>query len=553
MYRVITVFVIFLICIVDAVFKCDDIDCECFEKDKKKYIDCSERGLTGIPGFNRFIDTGSIDSILLNGNLISSISSYAFLRLRVRKIDISNNSLETVFSKSFDDLTGLEHLDLSENPSLRDIPLIIGGMESLRILNLHNTELSTLKDNDFKNLTNLEHLDLSHNSINIPLDSKAFIPLRKLKYLNMEECALSKIPNVVIRNTPLLERLLIKKNRILLLPPQLKTLVPKLVELDLSRNPISLPKKGDIFQGLNKLEILKLSDCELTNVTSITFRSLTKLTNLTISRCNVESFAGGIFTSFNKLKNLNIGGNQFNYSSDLLKGLENTLDTLNMRGLKIMRFPKELLRTMTKLKVIDLEENDITLLDQAQFETLHQHNTHIYLKDNKIASIDARVLEKAKTPVNLYIQSNNLSDLSFLYTNACQFDDMTVDVSGNNISCDCSTMKTIQQKVVNLIGECADPSIVAGKKLTYKPKNANPLQPERRQELTNEYFEFTKLPGCQVRDRTAYEYSCSCKTWNTVGRPKGCPYTSSSTATSWSAMVFLNVITISTSFFITIR
>ena len=520
-----------------ALFDCEDlVDCTCSETNNIRIVECNNAGLKEVPNFTFLKQYQIIDSILLNGNQITDIKSYAFAELSVRKINLSNNSISNIYSRAFDTLNGLEDLDLSINPEIRSVPPAIRTFQSLKKLNLHNVELSEFRDNDFENLINLEYLDLSHNSITIHSSCRAFRFLRNLIYLNLENCGFKDIPKPIIYNTPRLETLILIQNRIRLLHVDLNVTLPRLIELDISRNSVLFRTDTTLFEGFSNLAILTISGCELIKVDANTFRTLTNLTKLTLFECNIRTIKDNSFSPLSKLQYLNVGGNFFNLSSGLVNGLETTLSTLVIQDLKVSQFPKSMLASMKKLLVIDLENNDITTLDRGQFNSLQRRDTHIYLKNNNIDYIHAEVLEDAKIPVNLYVQDNFLSDLTFLNDDVCQFNGMTVDVSRNNILCDCSTKETIQKKVLNLIGECSRPSIFTGKKLNYQPKNVSST--EKSEELADTYFEFAKVEGCHAEDRTREEYSCYCKTWNVIGMSSECPYISASASISWTNIIF---------------
>ena len=536
--------------------------CECETKVKQQrevlIIDCSNSGLDSIPNLNSYIETETPIEILLNGNSITSINNYAFNSIRIRKINVANNSIESISSKAFKSLEEtLEELIIANNTQLRELPEAIKTMTMLTKLDASNILLTQIQEgnnNPLANLRELKHLDLSYNTLEIPVNTRVYGAMGNLKYLNLAEMGLSAIPTAIINNTPKLERLIFRKNNLATYTESLSDSIPRLIELDLSKNPVSYDDTRPLFSGYPNLAILKVSGGELNRINANALSRVPKLTQLTLANLNIEHVDPNAFNQLTKMRHLDIGQNPFNLTDTLFSKMANTLQSLSIIDMRLDKYPRALLASMTKLREIHLEQNRIVTLEQGQFNGLTRKNVKIYFGNNQLKTIHQKVLEDAPIPVHLYLQDNNITTLGFLNANACDFKDMTVDVTGNNIMCDCTTFKMVQQKVVDLIGECGSPANYNGLKLTYKPTTATTAAGSATTpapspaDLTRQYFEMAARVACKSRDRSAQEYSCTCKSWNNIGSARACPAVSGSPSSiSWTAFIFLNIITIGSS------
>jgi hypothetical protein len=147
-------------------------ECNCFWRANKKHIDCSYAGLTEIPdGINTWTY-----SLSLQGN------------------DIEDLGLTTTLGSAT--LSGLEILNLANNPILNLTTGFFDVAPNLKALMLHHTELQTLPDNIFDTLTGLEYLWL-HNNALTTVPANAFKYLDNLWELYLQGNALSTIPDTL--------------------------------------------------------------------------------------------------------------------------------------------------------------------------------------------------------------------------------------------------------------------------------------------------------------------------------------------------------------------
>ena len=106
-----------------------------------------------------------------------TVADWRVTELRLAYFDLSGR-----LTGSLEDLTHLEHLDLSHNQLSGPIPAEFGSLVRLTHLNLSDNQLSEWIPQELRNLTQLEHVDLSHNQLVSTLGQ--FFRLNRLEHLD---------------------------------------------------------------------------------------------------------------------------------------------------------------------------------------------------------------------------------------------------------------------------------------------------------------------------------------------------------------------------------
>ncbi len=217
----------------------------------------------------------------------------------ITDMDLSTRGISALSADDFDDVTGLQTLNLSSNV-LTDLPTgVFSNLTNLRILDLSLNSLTTLTAVTFNNLRRLETLNLSSNQMtNLPAD--VFSDLTNLRTLNLSSNSLTTLTAATFKNLRRLETLNLSSNQMSGLP-------------------------ADIFSNLTNLRTLNLSFNSLTILPTTIFRSTTNLRDLNLSNnmlsqslLNDQLSANNneLFNqTFNVLRNivtLNLAGNGIN-------------------------------------------------------------------------------------------------------------------------------------------------------------------------------------------------------------------------------------------------
>ncbi|KFQ43929.1 Toll-like receptor 4, partial [Nestor notabilis] len=229
-----------------------------------------------------------------------------FKQLRVLRI-IKNKHLNS-FRETFEDLTNLEVLDLSENrlsftlccsPRFRNCP-------NLKHLNLSfNADISVT--GDFTNLKNLLYLDFQHTKLLGPGSYPVFLSLQKLIYLDIShtrthvksQCTFCGLNSLRV--------------------------------LKMSGNSFENNKLANNFKNLSHLHTLDISGCQLVHVDQSTFDALSELKELNISNNKLLIFDPVVYKPLQALTALDFSNNQLSVLLDsALEILPNSLVLLDI-------------------------------------------------------------------------------------------------------------------------------------------------------------------------------------------------------------------------------
>ncbi|XP_072890157.1 leucine-rich repeat transmembrane protein FLRT1-like isoform X2 [Hemitrygon akajei] len=218
----------------------------------------SSEHLPEIPA-NIFTNLPHLTILYLNSNNISRLAPGAFNGLgELQYLHLNNNSIENIEVGVFENVTALEFLYL-ENNLLTDIePGVFSSLVNLNVLDLSNNRLTTVLNLTFKSLSALRWLLLSNNRITT-IESKAFSSNRVLRKLCLDNNKLTSVP----------------------------------------------------FRGLKKLEILELSNNNMSSLKSIIFEAKLKfLSQLYLDNALLDEDPAQALSKLRKLEILSMRNNR---------------------------------------------------------------------------------------------------------------------------------------------------------------------------------------------------------------------------------------------------
>ncbi|KAI3763288.1 hypothetical protein L1987_53742 [Smallanthus sonchifolius] len=215
----------------------------------------------------------------------------------------------------------LQTLVLRENGHVGPIPIELGNLTSLRVLDFHKNNLNGSIPDSFSRFTGLKSLDLSSNKLTGSIPSLTF---PELTILDLNQNHLTGSIPTSIGNCKSLMKIDLSRNRLLgQIPNSLNGLtglilmdlsynslsgpIPPAINLEslqaliLNGNPIGSTIPATTFDGLNNLMILILSDTDLHGPIP---ESISRLPNLLILHLDRNRLNGSIPTSFRNLNGL---------------------------------------------------------------------------------------------------------------------------------------------------------------------------------------------------------------------------------------------------------
>lgn len=425
-------------------------------------VNCSTANLEKIPNLS-VLEKYEITHLILSNNNISEIYLRDFTDIIIKKIDISYNPIGNLDTDSASPLPRqLTTLVMKKSKiSLSKGLYLLRGLDNLTELildsNTIENESQILPDNIFKglNLKSLKQLSLQSCEIG-DISASAFIGLENLEELDLSYNYLEEIPEA-IQKLPNLRKLFLHGNNIMQLQNNSFLGLRNLQDLNLNVNEIS-QIEIDAFKGLeNSLKDLRLHYNNLNTIPSDALRKLRLLSFLMLSRNNIQFIPKNAFVGFSNLKMLELDSNDLIFYDEMFTGLENTLETLTLRETGLRLLPVKSFLPLNRLTDLDVSHNHIHSLSRGNIGYLKLKT--IDLSHNAIGEIHSDVFAGITRTIDIDLDSNKIRNISFvLKVTPCAFN--YIDVSENDIICDCDTEKIINSGIVLGVGPTGNCRII---------------------------------------------------------------------------------------------
>lgn len=203
-----------------------------------------------------FVGLVFVMDVDLSNNRIKKVNARTFSGIKkIESINLRNNSLESLLNEGFGELTNLVTLTLSENKISEMEHYAFQGLKSLKVLKLNNNLIRNITY-VFNNLTTLEHLDLSNNRISA-ITKIEFSNLTSLLELKLDKNKIKYLPSLVFYGAPQLELLGLSFNLLEGYDPEAFEGLNNLETLDLGSNLLTdiQEKSMTSLQGLLNLNL----------------------------------------------------------------------------------------------------------------------------------------------------------------------------------------------------------------------------------------------------------------------------------------------------------
>lgn len=266
-----------------------DLDFDTFRNTRKlQYLNLAQNALAEVPG-EIFKFVSGLRVIDLSHNNLRSLAENIFFNEGLESLNLANNQLTKIPVTSITNLAALSvcDIDLSNNHigAIHSADLS-NKFRSLNRLDLSNNRLVRLEDAAFATLPHLMELNLGHNS-ELEVTGKAFIGLENcLLHLNLDNVSITAFPDLPL---PFLRRLTIADNDLPFVPPELATNMTSLTSLDLSYN--DLTNVPLLTHSLPRLRQLSLAGNPISVLTNTSLLGAAEtLKHLDISNLQLNSF-----------------------------------------------------------------------------------------------------------------------------------------------------------------------------------------------------------------------------------------------------------------------
>lgn len=274
----------------------------------------------------------------------------------LKYLDISASNITTL-SNSIGELTNLEALDLSFN-EIQQLPSEFIKLTKLSSLDLSGTELERLPDGFFDNLNGLECLNL--NNTKLEELSPLISGLKFLKKIGWGNSSLVRLPVECLMLVPQLEYLDISNTNLKTLPENLNVLLPNLKGINLENTCLSA-EDTRIISKLKELKYLNLKNTRIKSIDA-SISSLRNLEYLDVSKTMICSIPDSI-SELCKLKELYLNETNLEVLPSSLCALSN-LEVLELEYTKVKCLPLEI-GNLVKLKKLRISSTPIESLPDS--------------------------------------------------------------------------------------------------------------------------------------------------------------------------------------------
>lgn len=284
----------------------------------------SLHGLVISSGILRWISPNAFKSLKqpfealgLPNNLLKHVPTEALRPLKsLTRLDLSHNSLSSLYDYSFEDLSSLQFLDLCGNKLMNISAATFLELRILKTLHLQINFLSTNVISKLQGLFNLEELDISKNTISGSLNSSTLPRLPKLTSLNLGYNQITSVTKGALPGLDSLKILCLQNNMIDVLEDHAFSHLSGLTRLDLSHNRMVAVSEASL-EHLKELQHLDVSHNFLRALTSDLVSPLNGLQELKLDDNDISMIAKNALDQAKQLKILTLSENPLNCDCNL--------------------------------------------------------------------------------------------------------------------------------------------------------------------------------------------------------------------------------------------
>ncbi|XP_072348549.1 uncharacterized protein [Scyliorhinus torazame] len=311
-----------------------------------------------------------LERLTFRSNHISAIRSHAFHHHKnLLYLSLALNEINFINNTAFVGLANLKLLSLTNNAIAEIFYNTLTHLSNLQILKLRNNRIPIVYNFTYSSLSKLTILDLGGNHIKT-IEKWGFKGLKSLKNLYLDRNWLSQICPEMFEDLKSLQILDLAKNKLsfqdtrLKFPPFINLRNLQMLKLQ-SQELFGLKMlPQNLFDGLQKLKHLDISNNKFLNLKTRPFQQLASLEQLSMNNiCN----------GFQTIDNLTFA----NLANLQLLSLENM-------GLESIR--RILLQNLTSLTTLKLQSNMIRIIEEKDMPPLPKLR-FLDLKSNPISCV----------------------------------------------------------------------------------------------------------------------------------------------------------------------
>ncbi|XP_037038816.1 lutropin-choriogonadotropic hormone receptor isoform X2 [Bradysia coprophila] len=366
--------------------------------------------------------SGGVEELALSCRSVGFEEIPLDLPAEIVKLDLGDNNITYLPSKSFDTVPHLEELVLSDNTISKIDSEAFIGLHKLKRLSLHNCGLTVVPGEALKRIRGLTTLNLGSNHL-FSINEGDFPLMENLHYLLLKRNRISNIATGSIGNLTKLKVLDLDDNVLSAMPTGLDQLT-HLQELFLSGNKIRWISKDDLPSSITTLE---LKANPLVGIKTGALQNMPRLRKLVLSEArnlkDVPSLEGCVSLETLRMDRASLSS----VPSDLCLNSPR-LKSLVLKSNKLRSIPE--LASCKDLRILDLSDNRIDSLHGKPLKGLGQLHD-LLLSYNEIATIPYDAFFGVPNLQSLDLEGNTINFIhEDSFAGFVQLEDLNL---GNNI------------------------------------------------------------------------------------------------------------------------
>lgn len=385
-----------------------------------KKIDLSENSIQSIHGQSLSISQ-SLKHLYLSNNLLQIIPFEALEGFDLKDLDLSKNLLKSIFDVPFEEKLTVKVLNLEYNRISTLTPFAFQNFRNISVAKLAYNLIETLPDDSF-NGANIIELDLSHCFVS-HIQPQAFRGIEgTLQNLDLSFNNISQLPPEIFENASSLRTLNLDHQN------KLRTRSKDSLRGEAQNYPrlLSLHRIsmiGDPVASLSTDHIQKMSSLRSLRITNIGIHALTPevfmgfglgIEDVKISQGKLTSIMASAFSPLTGLKSLDLSENQIHrMDNNAFEGIGHSVHRLILHNaLRMEAPPAKLLQKLTAVNYLDMSNNALSsIADNTFFES--KNLLQLNLRFNKLSSLPHNLFDYNRVPKlqTLFLSFNNIKEI----------------------------------------------------------------------------------------------------------------------------------------------
>ncbi|XP_075216826.1 chaoptin [Lycorma delicatula] len=378
-----------------------------------KTLGLSYNLLTTFP-FEALEELKDLQRLYLRGNYIEKIPNYTFKSLkRLDKLDLGENAFEILPSNMFNASVIVRDLNLDFNAIRNISAYAFHGLGCERI-QISMNKLHYVDEKAFASLENsLSILYMEHNNLKeIP---KALAGLNKLKSLYISSNHIREIREDAFTSfSSILKGISLAGNFLTEIPRQALKECKKISHFNIGYNQITDVTEEDFESWGMFLETLILRSNRIVQLHSHMFKHTPRLRELSLSFNKISDAPPDTFTDVSgtlELLEISFGIYQEEFPEDLLKPLTGLM-WLDLDNNNIRTISKTALYNFGQLKYFNMDMNKLSVLPEALFHAnVHRNLRDIRLSYNHLTTIVTDTFYSLEKLQTVSLTGNNIIDV----------------------------------------------------------------------------------------------------------------------------------------------